>query len=77
MAKAWAQLAFSHDFSPPTDKPVGPEIIEGSEASENAVSEKPPILTEPERRTSDSDAEKDSRHRVTSMLSHRFHGERD
>jgi hypothetical protein len=50
MAKGWARLAFSQDFTSPTD--------EGSEASKNAPSEKLPILTEPEHRTSDSDAEK-------------------
>jgi hypothetical protein len=50
---------------PPTrNEPVGPEIVEGSEASKNSASQKPTILTEPEHRTSDSDAEKDSRHRM-------------
>jgi len=60
MAKVWAQLAFSLNFTPPPRN----EPVEGSEASKNPPSENPPILTEPEHRTSDSDAEKDSRHRT-------------
>ena len=64
MGKVWAQLAFSLNFTPPTrNEPVDPKIIEGSEAK-NAASEKPTILTAPEHRTSDSDAEKDSGHRT-------------
>jgi hypothetical protein len=54
MAKVWAQLAFSLNFTPP---PLDQEIIDGSEASKNAA-------PEPEHRTSDSDEGNDSRQRT-------------
>jgi hypothetical protein len=33
MAKAWAQLAFSQDFTPPGHQPVDPQSAESSETS--------------------------------------------
>lgn len=33
MAKAWAQLAFSQDFTPPTGQPVDPANSQSSDAS--------------------------------------------
>jgi hypothetical protein len=33
MAKAWAQLAFSQDFTPPERRPANPQSSEGSETS--------------------------------------------
>ena len=55
MAKVWAQLAFSLNFTSPTrNEPVDAQVIEGSGVSKNVTSEKSPILTE----ASDSHAEK-------------------
>jgi hypothetical protein len=49
MAKVWAQLAFSLNFTPPPrDEPDDEEVIEGPETLKKMASEKPPILTEPE-----------------------------
>jgi hypothetical protein len=33
MAKAWAQLAFSQDFTPPDQQPVDPQSSESPETS--------------------------------------------
>jgi len=72
MAKVWAQLAFSLNYTPPPrNEPADVDIIESSEAFKKAASTKNPILPEPETSGGDPDHHRMLRQQRLSLPSRR------